>query len=49
MNELNEKKDWIQIGSGQFGEVYKAMFNRSQTKAIKVNKQYFKIKIYNIG
>jgi hypothetical protein len=37
MNELNEKKYWIQIGSGQFGKVYKAIYNRSQTIAIKVN------------
>ncbi len=25
MKQLNEKQDWIQIGSGQFGEVYKAI------------------------
>jgi len=37
MNELNEIKDWIKIGSGQFGKVYKAIYNESQTIAIKVN------------
>jgi hypothetical protein len=37
MKQLNETKDWIQIGSGQFGKVYKAIYNRSQTIAIKVN------------
>jgi hypothetical protein len=37
MNELNEKKDWIQIGSGQFGKVFKAIYNNSKTIAVKVN------------
>ena len=37
MNKLNEKKDWIQIGSGQFGKVFKAIYNNSKTIAVKVN------------
>ncbi len=36
IEKLNKKNDWILLGSGEFGEVYKAIYNQCTKVAIKV-------------
>ncbi len=37
MEKFNKKNDWILSGTGEFGQVYKAIYNNCLTVAIKVN------------
>jgi hypothetical protein len=43
MEKFNNKNDWILSGSGEFGQVYKAIYNNCLTVAIKV-----KLKLFNL-
>jgi len=36
MEKFNKKNDWILLGSGEFGQVYKAIYNQCTKVAIKV-------------
>jgi hypothetical protein len=45
MENLNKKNDWMLLGSGEFGQVYKAIYNQCTEVAIKVNLKF----IFNLN
>jgi predicted unusual protein kinase regulating ubiquinone biosynthesis (AarF/ABC1/UbiB family) len=40
MENLNKKNDWILLGSGEFGQVYNAIYNQFTKVAIKVKLKF---------